>query len=233
MSKSVGRKQLFEIDADTVLNENVIPDRRAEDIAALTVVDAGLMDTLREVFEGTSLLADQRKVRLVLKLRADVTVAWGQTRDAFLDIGRALLDINRELEPAERDRLKIGFRRLFPFSETVASQFRSIARAVDEGRLPRELVPGSYATAYQLSLLTPSQRVAAEKAGLIRPDVPREAVIEFRRHTAPRTRINTQGVSLARMRAELERLERQRRQKLEDLVGIRRRLVELRELLKE
>ena len=75
-------------------------------------------------------MADQRKVKLLLKLRTDVAVAWIKTRDAFIEIGRALNDVDRELDPVERDRFKAGFRQLFPFSETVASQSRAIARAV-------------------------------------------------------------------------------------------------------
>jgi len=55
---------------------------------------------------------------------------------------------------------------LFPFSDTVASQFKTIARAVDDDWLPREVLPGSYSTAYQTALLSGKQRVVAEREGM-------------------------------------------------------------------
>ncbi len=230
--KGLSRRALREVDADADL-PTVLIDRREEDIKALTRVDEQVYETLREVFEGTSLLADQRKVKLLLKLRTDVAVAWSQTRDAFIEIGRALNDVDRELEPLERERFKAGFRQLFPFSDTVASQFRAIARAVDERQLPRELVPGSYGAAYQMALLTPGQREAARTRGLIRPDVSRDALIEFRREVRAAPPQGARGIDPARMHAELARLERQRRKAMADLLVLRRRMRDIRVLLRD
>lgn len=230
--KGLSRRALREVDVDADLSP-VLADRREEDIKALTRVDEQVYETLREVFEGTGLLADQRKVKLLLKLRTDVAVAWSQTRDAFIEIGRALNDVDRELDAFERDRFKAGFRRLFPFSDTVASQFRAIARMVDEGHLPRELVPGSYGAAYQMALLTPGQRETAKSRGLIRPDVSRDALIAFRREVDAPALQGARGVDPARMRAELTRLERQRRKALIDLLALRRRIREVRSLLQD
>ena len=226
--KGLSRRALQAVDVDADLP--VVVDKREEDIKVLTRVDEGVYKTLNEVFAGTGLMADQRKVKLLLKLRTDVAVAWGQTRDAFIEIGRALNDVDRELDPVERDRFKAGFRQLFPFSETVASQFRAIARAVDDGHLPREAVPGSYGAAYQMALLTPGQREVAQARGLIRPNVSRDTLIEFRREvTAVQSR--SRGLDPTRMQTELERLERQKRKALSDLVALRRRIHEIRVLL--
>jgi hypothetical protein len=226
--KGLSRRALQVVDVDADLS--VVVDKREEDIKVLTKVDEGVYETLNEVFAGTGLMADQRKVKLLLKLRTDVAVAWNQTRDAFIEIGRALNDVERELDLVERDRFKAGFRRLFPFSETVASQFRAIARAVDDGHLPREAVPGSYGAAYQMALLTPGQREVARARGLIRPDVSRDTLIEFRREvTAVQSR--SRGLDPTRMRTELGRLERQKRKALSDLVVLRRRMQEIRALL--
>ena len=226
--KGLSRRALQSVDVDTDLP--VVVDKREEDIKVLTRVDEGVYKTLNEVFAGTGLMADQRKVKLLLKLRTDVAVAWNQTRDAFIEIGRALNDVDRELDPVERDRFKAGFRQLFPFSETVASQFRAIARAVDDGHLPREAVPGSYGAAYQMALLTPGQREIARARGLIRPNVSRDTLIEFRREvTAMHSR--SRGLDPTRMQAELGRLERQKRKALLDLVALRRRIQEIRALL--
>jgi hypothetical protein len=226
--KGLSRRALQSVDVDTDLP--AVVDKREEDIKVLTRVDEGVYETLNEVFAGTGLMADQRKVKLLLKLRTDVAVAWNQTRDAFIEIGRALNDVDRELDPVERDRFKAGFRQLFPFSETVASQFRAIARAVDDGHLPREAVPGSYGAAYQMALLTPGQREIARARGLIRPNVSRDTLIEFRREvTAVHSR--SRGLDPTRMQAELARLERQKRKALLDLVALRRRIQEIKALL--
>lgn len=229
--KGLSRRALREVDTDTVLSEEVILDKRHQDLAALTVVDESVLETLSQVFEGTNLLTDQRKIKLLLKMRTDVAVAWNQTRDAFIEIGRALNDIDRELDAVERDRFKAGFRRLFPFSETVASQFRTIARAVDNGHLPRDLIPGSYGAAYQMALLTPGQRELAHSRGLIRPDVSRDALLEFRKDVEAVQPRETRGLNPAKMRAELQHLERQRRKTLETLLALRRRMQEIKDLL--
>lgn len=229
--KGLSRSALRKVDADLALPEGTIPDKRAEDIKALTVVDESVYATLREVFEGTNLLADQRKIKMLLKLRTDVAVAWNQTRDAFIEIGRALNDVDREFDLVERDRFRIGFRRLFPFSETVASQFRVISRAVDDGHLPRELVPGSYGAAYQMALLTPAQREIARERGMIRPDVSRDALIEFRREIVAVQPCDPRGIDTTKLRAELARLDRQRRKVINDLLTMRRRMREIRWLI--
>ncbi|HTR15500.1 MAG TPA: hypothetical protein VMI52_00530 [Acetobacteraceae bacterium] len=231
--KGLSRRALRDVDADIDLSEENLPDKRQQDIAALMTVDEALMATLQEVFAGTQLLSDQRKVKLLLKLRTHITVAWNQTRDAFIEIGRALNEVERELDPIERDRLKQGFRRLFPFSDTVASQFRAIARAIDDGHLQRELVPGSYGAAYQMALLTPWQREVAEKRGLMRPDVSRDKLIEFRKEVNADKSPAQGGLVPARMRAELQRLERLRRKSLQELWGMRRRINEIKLLLQE
>lgn len=229
--KGLSRSALRKVDADIALPEGTISDKRAEDLKALTVVDESVYVTLREVFEGTDLLADQRKMKMLLKLRIDVAVAWSHTRDAFIEIGRALNDVDRELGPIERDRFRIGFRRLFPFSETVASQFRAISRAVDDGHLPRELVPGSYGAAYQMALLTPGQREIARERGMIRPDVSRDALIEFRREIVAMHLREPRGLDAAKLRVELARLDRLRRKTINDLLTMRRRMREIRSLI--
>src|SRR5215213_7236504 len=111
-------------------------DARSEQAAALLRVDEAEMATLGRVFAGTGLMDDQGKVRAILTLRRQVSESWSDARDAFIEIGRALNDVDCALEAAERDALKRGFAQLFPFSEPIASQFRKVAAAVDAGHLP-------------------------------------------------------------------------------------------------
>ncbi len=229
--KGLSRRALRNINTDHISPEGGIPDRRARDIAALTASDPKVLLEIEQIFEGTMLPKNPHKVSSILKLRGEVAEAWGHARDAFIEIGRALNAVELELEPAEKDAMRRGFARLFPFSETVATQFRQIARAVDEGRLPLQACPGSYGTAYQLALLTPGQLSIARERGLIRSDVSRNAVISFRKEIQAVAQQTSPSINLSKLREELNRLEVERRRTLDSLVTLRHRMREVRALL--
>jgi hypothetical protein len=230
---ALSRRKLREIATEDEPPDAALPDPRQADIERLVTVDGDVLDTVREVFQGTTLVDDPAKVRALLQARGQVVEAWSNAKAAYLECGRALLAVDGVLDDAERDALRRGFSRLFPFSETVASQFRQIARAVDIGRIPLECCPGSYSTAYQLALLTPAQLEIARARGLLRPDVSRHLVLAFRRefHIDPgRTR---ESISLPKLRAELRRIDAEVRRGLEALVVLRRRRREIRAVLAE
>jgi exonuclease VII small subunit len=128
-------------------------------------------------------MQDQAKVSRILQVRAEIQKEWSDARDSFLAIGRALLSLEDSLTRTEWQRLRQSSEKLFPFSEATATQLRQIARAVDSGRLPREQCPGSYGTAYQITLLSDAQLQAAQQRGLIRPDVTRREIMELRQET--------------------------------------------------
>ena len=230
-SKQFSRRSLAAVTTDEDLSAHSLPDRRQSEMASLIEVDETLIGTLTEVFAGTKLMEDQRKVRMVVRLRGRVEQQWNATRDAFIEIGRALNEVDLVLDEGERDSLKRGFRKLFPFSETVASQFRVIARAVDEGHIPQDVLPGSYGTAYQMALLNSEQRRIAESQGLIRSTVSRNALIEFRKlheGVLPRT---MRGPDPAKMRTELGRLERAEMKMARALEAVRQRISDIRKLI--
>jgi hypothetical protein len=230
---AVSRRRLRDIGTDEDLPEVALTDPRAQDIARLVRVDGEVLDTLREVFQGTALAEDPAKVRALLQARGQVVEAWDTAKAAYLECGRALLAVDLVLDPAERDALRHGFRRLFPFSETVASQFRQIAKAVDSGRIPVEACPGSYSTAYQLALLTPGQLDIARTRGLVRADVSRHAVLAFRREVRGVIGTPKEAIDLPKLRAELRRLDAEVRRGLEALAALRRRRREIRAVLAE
>jgi hypothetical protein len=67
-----------------------------------------------------------------------------------------------------------------PFGRSVAVQLRSVYEAVRDGRLRREELPGSYATAYQVITLNDEEINLARKRHLVHPDVLRREIVAFK-----------------------------------------------------
>ncbi len=208
-------------------------DPRAAELQALGAEDPAALEAIREVFAGTSLPDDQEKVRRILRTRSEIQKEWGDARDSFLAIGRALITLENALTKAEFGRLRQGSERLFPFSDATATQFRQIARAVDGGRIPAGACPGSYGTAYQITLLTEPQLRVARERGLIRPDVTRREIMQLRREVVADGMDPTPAGRLdkARLREERARLGERRARLAEELNVVERRIAQLDELL--
>jgi hypothetical protein len=188
------------------------------------------MDALQEVFAGTSLLRDQRRVEALLITRAEIEAAWGTAAKGFILAGRRLLELDEQLvSPEERMALKAGCERLFPFSEPIATQLRAVARAVDAGVLSFETCPASYSAAYQITLLKPPLLEKARRQGLIAPRTTRAALIAFRKQHEPRPEAQIDVLALSaeerRIKVSIAKLDI-KRQSLES------RLVEIQRILK-
>lgn len=91
------------------------------------------------MFAGTDLLLDEAKINLILGVRAEVLDNWTKARNSFLSIGRALLALDEDvlLSKAEKDRLRRGSERVFPFSEAIASHSVRLPEPSGTGEFPR------------------------------------------------------------------------------------------------
>jgi hypothetical protein len=98
----------------------------------------------------------------------EITRLWAEARDKFMAIGEYLMHAKRTLVHGEYELM---IRSRLPFNTSAAHKMRAVAEAVHEGRVPRALLPHSYATAYELTLLREDEFQVAESRGLIRPDV--------------------------------------------------------------
>jgi hypothetical protein len=205
-------------------------DARATALVALGEADAEVLDTIGSIFAGTALPEDPARISRLLRVRAEIHKEWRDARDSFLAIGRALLSLDEILTRAELARLRQGSERLLPFSDATATQLRQIARAVESGRLPYDLCPGSYGTAYQITLLNDRQLRIARTRGLVRPDVTRREILALRREldaeATPPGRVDR-----AALRAERERLAERRKTLAAELAALDLRLGQLDELL--
>lgn len=205
-------------------------DRRSSELEEQIVIDPAVLEALREVFSGTNVIEDESKIRCILDVRAEILRSWSEARDSFISIGRALISLEETLSKTEFQRLRSGSERVFPFSEATATQFRQIARAVDNGRLPYEACPGSYGTAYQITLLDDEQLALARDRGLLRADVTRREITLLRQETRGKSVIPGR-VDKSLLQEERKRLKRREQQISEELDTILRRLKELSRLL--
>jgi hypothetical protein len=238
MSAAAGKRSKAALKAFLAAEEDpatdvVVVDPRAAELRSLGAEDPAALQAIREVFAGTSLPDDQEKVRRILRTRSEIQKEWGDARDSFLAIGRALISLEAELTKAEFARLRHGTERLFPFSDATATQLRQIARAVDGGRIPATACPGSYGTAYQITLLSEPQLRVARERGLIRPDVTRREIMQLRREVPadgaeppPPGRLDR-----VRLREERARLGERRARLAEELAMVERRITQIDELL--
>jgi hypothetical protein len=213
------------LDVETEFEDLTLGDPRRDEARVLHAQDETTLNAIHEVFAGTPLLTDRSKVELLLFTASEVRDQWSRARDSFLIIGRKLLALEETLTAEEFGRLRRDSVRIFPFSDSIASQLRQVARAVRSGRIPAEQCPTGYSTAYLLAVLNEEELARARAENLIRPDVPRARVVEFRKRLARATEIIPNRLSVAKFRAEKERLDRERRMLLERLkeIGGRRR----------
>ncbi|MBO1329444.1 hypothetical protein OQ496_13810 [Acetobacter suratthaniensis] len=207
-----------------------VGDNRAEMLIERVVVDDNVMTAIEDVFAGTSLVSDSEKVSRILAVRAEVNQNWSQARDSFLAIGRALLDLENVLSKAEYVKLRQGSERLFPFSDATATQLRRIAKAVADGVIPLEACPGSYGTAYQITLLNEYQLRVARERGLLRPDVTRREIASLRKETVTKQDVSGR-VDVNLLKDEYRKLLRQREKLESEMAAVDSKIQDIRGLL--
>ncbi|MBP2302165.1 DUF3102 domain-containing protein [Azospirillum picis] len=112
----------------------------------------------------------------------EIRYHWNRSRKEFLSIGRYL---NRAKEILPHGDFESMIQSDMPFSVETAFRFRAVAEAVDTGRLSLEVLPGAESVAYQIVTMSPEELERAKAEGLIRPDVTRRQLIEFKRSLRP------------------------------------------------
>lgn len=123
---------------------------------------------------------------------------WTAANESFVAIGRMLNEAKEKLPRGEFMAMTAA---RLPFSHGVANKLMSVAKAIDEGVLPVERLPPSYSTVYEFLSLTPPEREQAEAEGLIRPDVPRQEVLDFKKRIR-----KSNADRIAELKAEKDRL---------------------------
>lgn len=127
-----------------------------------------------------------------------ITRLWGEANEKFLAIGRYLIMAKQVLPHGEYQPM---ISQDLPFKPGTARMIVTATQAIDGGLLPRDRLPPSYSTVYLLTTLSDEERDAADKNGLIRPDVRRQEIVFFKR-TLAASRVSEHD----RLRAERDKL---------------------------
>ena len=187
-------------------NDGLVPAERHRDTRGDLLVSARIkLETRREFSEEIGRL-------------------WKRANDAFLDVGRHLIEAKARLEHGEFGEM---LERDMPFSHRTANMLMKVAEAVDSGALPFPVnqLPPSYATVYEVATLKPEEQQQAAAEGLVHPTVRREEVVAFRRRLRvvplhAHTSVNRKALEkeLAKLETE-ERRIRERRSQIEALLS--------------
>jgi hypothetical protein len=208
--------------------EDIATDPRAQQLRSIAVTqDPTVLNALEAIFEGTGVMADEHKAQMLVQVRHEVHAEWRKAKQSFLAIGKSLLAVEQALTTDEFRRLSKGTERIFPFSETIATQLRQVARAVMSGRLNETEMPGSYSVAYQIAVMDGPTIEIARSRNLVRPDVTRTEVIAFRREINAPVVNQPQRLDIGTVRREKARLTKLRAELAERLAQIDARIAEL------
>jgi hypothetical protein len=117
-----------------------------------------------------------------LRTRANFTEAigeaWTEAEENFTAIGRYLNQAKSVLSHGEFMGMVEAD---LPFRYSTANRLMKVATALDAGALPADRLPPSYATVYELLTLSEDERRQAIEEGVVRPNMQRKDVAEFRK----------------------------------------------------
>lgn len=151
---------------------------------------------------GEIIQAESRDLANSGDFAREIGMLWQDVREKFLRIGRLLARAKLILPHGEFDRMVTDE---LPFNPSIAYQLRAVAEAVDRGRITLDELPKAYSVAYQLTTLDDSGLDQAREAGLVRPDLRRVEIVEFKRALSRHGHVTD----------EVERLKEERRRLLE------------------
>jgi hypothetical protein len=155
---------------------------------------------------------------------SEISRLWSEAQDRFLKIGRYLVRAKAALPHGSFEAMIADE---LPFGRHVAWQLRTVATAVDGGRLVEDELPNSYATAFKLASLDDDVLDRAKAENVVRPNVTRAEVTSFVRRVVGERQFKSEPKSeIATERRELERklkkLDAEREATLARLVEIKR-----------
>jgi len=150
---------------------------------------------------------DLAKLRTRANFVEAIGEVWTEAEENFTAIGRYLNHAKSVLNHGEF----IGMIEAdLPFHYSTANRLMKVAAALDAGALPVDKLPPSYATVYELLTLSEDERRQAIEEGVVRPDMQRKDVTEFRKRLRQpagnkRTRLQTERARLVKRLSEIDK----------------------------
>lgn len=195
-----------------------LPDRRASYDQRLTHDRAHLEALLRTTLVVTGTPIEQRTVEGIVDSLMAIHESWSALKANFLQAGRYLLRIEREVPFAYRHIVEHGG--LLPFHETMASKLRQIARVVEAGKVEEQLLPTHYTVAYEVAILPDAALARARAEGLLGPTLRTADVRRLKIELLPLT----DRTASTHLRDRLRRLRRRRETLDAEIVALERQL---------
>jgi hypothetical protein len=160
------------------LRRSIVDAQSDRRVAALPVSaeTTALNAEVKAALAGEAWAEDEARIGRVVdeigRLRRDV----GAMQSRMLDAGRRLVRL-QELagEGGYKALHKAG---LVPFSESMASKLRTVAAAVDAGRIPAEALPRAVDAAALVARLPEDRAAQLVRAGVVRPEATQREIRE-------------------------------------------------------
>lgn len=134
---------------------------------------------------------------------------WRESQERFVLIGRYLNEAKARLPHGEFMAMVAAD---LPFKHSTANKLMIVARFVDGRAIDPALLPPSSETCYQITTLSELERQQAVTEGIIRPEMRREDVVQFKRRLRAPVMTDRRTELEAEERRLLERLEAVRRE---------------------
>jgi hypothetical protein len=196
-----------------------VPLSRRENVV---VLDDERARVLPKIAAQDELLRDRTRAALV---DADVDeAALDEVVSALQGLGRDLDSIKGKMIEAGRRLLRItraagahGYRALFraglvPISEVTASKLRKVAEAVENGKIPLDLLPAAIRTAYYATTLPPASIDRLIDADVLRPEVTVREIERFLEIKGEENRDRLLPAERERLMRRLQRVEKTARE---------------------
>lgn len=114
----------------------------------------------------------------------DIRRNWLNALEATVQVGRRLNEAKEKLPHGEYEAM---VEQDLPFKPATARKLREVATFVDSGKVPLEQLPEAYSTVYAIATMSDERRYEALEQGVIRPDVTRRELEQFKAPAPPIT----------------------------------------------
>ena len=144
--------------------------------------DVKAKDALRAAGETVDERTDAIVNTIEFKTKAEcitaITTLWERSQRNFVAIGKYLIRAKEKLAHGEYGKM---IESELPFNRSLAYMMRTIAEAIESRKISQDECPTDYATAYRLISLPPDKFQLAREKSLVKPNLRRYEIIDFRR----------------------------------------------------